>query len=152
MYHGKAIALDPQAQYAPFASLFIIHEWRVRGHNPFQPIIPAISAKVTWQDWITLSGVYDIESGFKHDTPSGKSINVSQLPAWPQFYHTLTTEASTSMQILSPPTDAVVAEILAATHAMPSWRACELENTSWDGTAEENTKKYLDISGGGIKK
>jgi hypothetical protein len=45
----------------------------------------------------------------------------------------------------------VVAEILAATRAMPSWKACELDNMSWDGTAEENTKKYLDKSGGGLE-
>ena len=32
-FHGKAIAIDVKDKYAPFASLFIIHEMRVRGFN-----------------------------------------------------------------------------------------------------------------------
>ena len=45
----------------------------------------------------------------------------------------------------------VIAEILATTCSLPTWKACELENASWDDTAEENTKKYLDNSGGGLE-
>jgi hypothetical protein len=40
----------------------------------------------------------------------------------------------------------VIADILAATHAMPSWKECEMEGTSWTGTAEENKQKYLSMS------
>src|ERR1700733_8013654 len=36
----------------------------------------------------------------------------------------------------------VISEILAATRAMPSWKACEVEGTSWAGAAEENIQKY----------
>ena len=39
--------------------------------------------------------------------------------------------------------DNVIAEILAATRAMPSWNACMMEGMSWDGTADENTQKYI---------
>lgn len=31
----------------------------------------------------------------------------------------------------------VIADILAATHAMPSWEACQMENTNWSGTTDE---------------
>ena len=34
--------------------------------------------------------------------------------------------------------DNVIADTLTATRAMPSWKACEIEGTSWTGTAEEN--------------
>jgi hypothetical protein len=35
----------------------------------------------------------------------------------------------------------VIADTLAARHAMPSWKACELEGTSWTGTVEKNIEK-----------
>jgi hypothetical protein len=41
----------------------------------------------------------------------------------------------------------VVAEILAASRAMPSWKACEMEGTDWSGTAAENAEKYRPIFG-----
>lgn len=39
----------------------------------------------------------------------------------------------------------VIADMLEATHAMPPWKACELEGTSWTGTAEENLENYRSI-------
>ena len=41
----------------------------------------------------------------------------------------------------------VIKEILATTDAMPSWKACEIEGTSWEGTREENIKKYMSTIG-----
>ncbi|KAH9990042.1 hypothetical protein BJV77DRAFT_1126134 [Russula vinacea] len=41
--------------------------------------------------------------------------------------------------------DEVIAEILAVSRTLPSWKACQIEGTSWTGTAEENTDKYLSI-------
>jgi len=41
----------------------------------------------------------------------------------------------------------VIADILAATHAMPSWKACQMENTSWSGTADENIQRYVSSIG-----
>ncbi|KAH9982358.1 hypothetical protein BGW80DRAFT_1453270 [Lactifluus volemus] len=61
-YHGKAVALDIQHQYAPFPSLFIIHEMRVRGSYPFQPTEPMMPDDITWQDWISSRGIYDSTS------------------------------------------------------------------------------------------
>ncbi|KAH9166430.1 hypothetical protein EDB89DRAFT_2101415 [Lactarius sanguifluus] len=140
-FHGKAIALDIRAHYAPFASLFVIHEWRVRGFNPFQPIItPTIPAQILWQDWIMSSGLLDENLGFKRDgSPSDDNI-----------FHTSTSGVHTStgeVTLDSELSNDVVAKILAATHAQPSWKACELENAGWNGTADENMKKYLDITG-----
>ena len=31
-----------------------------------------------------------------------------------------------------------ISDILAATYAMPSWKACQMEGTRWTGTGEEN--------------
>jgi hypothetical protein len=63
-YHGKAVALDIQHQYAPFPSLFIIHEMRVRGSYPFQPTEPMMPDDITWQDWISSRGIYDSTSDY----------------------------------------------------------------------------------------
>ena len=53
IFQGKAIAIDIDDQRAPlFPSIFIIHEMRVRGHNPFQPIQPSLPNVIPWQDWI----------------------------------------------------------------------------------------------------
>jgi len=40
-----------------------------------------------------------------------------------------------------------ITDILTVTRAMPSWKACQLENTSWKGTAEENIQKYVSLIG-----
>jgi hypothetical protein len=61
-YHGKAVALDIQHRYAPFPSLFIIHEMRVRCSYPFQPTEPMMPDDITWQDWISSRGIYDSTS------------------------------------------------------------------------------------------
>jgi hypothetical protein len=53
IFHGKAIAIDINDQYAPFPSIFIVHEMWVRGHNPFQPIHPDLPDVILWQDWIS---------------------------------------------------------------------------------------------------
>lgn len=52
-YDKKAIVLDIDDVYAPFPSIFIVHEMRVTTHNPFQPMIQCdFPNKIPWQDWI----------------------------------------------------------------------------------------------------
>ncbi|KAH9033278.1 hypothetical protein EDB85DRAFT_2229768, partial [Lactarius pseudohatsudake] len=137
-FHGKAIALDIRAHYAPFVSLLVIHEWRVRGFNPFQPITPTIPAQIPWQDWIMSSGLLDEKLGFKRDgSPSDNNF----FPSSTSVAHASTGEVALELS------NDDVAKILAAARAQPSWKACELENAGWNGTADENTKKYLDITG-----
>ncbi|KAF8338519.1 hypothetical protein F5887DRAFT_982643 [Amanita rubescens] len=54
--------------------------------------------------------------------------------------------ASSSQHTLALNAD-VIADILAATRAMPSWKACQVEGTDWTGTAEENIQKYISSIG-----
>ncbi|KIL62167.1 hypothetical protein M378DRAFT_81621 [Amanita muscaria Koide BX008] len=143
-FHGKAIAIDIKDRYAPFPSLFIIHEMRVRGFHPFQPVAPTVPDDILWQDWISSGQVFDNASNsFKHDSlpPNDNDRSAeAQLP-----FHPMTT-ASSSQRTLALNAD-VIADILAATRAMPSWKACEVEGTSWTGTAEENIQKYISSIG-----
>ncbi|KAF8122848.1 hypothetical protein EV363DRAFT_811787 [Boletus edulis] len=70
-FHGKAIALDINDRDAPYPSLFILHEMRVRGFQPEQPLDPAIPDNITWQDWILSGGLVnqDLDT-FSHDPQS----------------------------------------------------------------------------------
>ncbi|KAH9037829.1 hypothetical protein EDB85DRAFT_1860977 [Lactarius pseudohatsudake] len=144
-FHGKAIALDNGNQ-SPFPSLFIIHEMRARGFRPFAPISPEIPNDNSFQDWITSDGIYDnISHSFRRNLPdNSSSITMSTLPRFPSV--TTNTGGSSGVHTLELNAD-VINEILAATHAMPSWKACEVEGTSWTGTAAENIEKYVSSIG-----
>ena len=143
-YHGKAIALDIKDRYAPFPSLFIIHEMRVRGFHPFQPVTPTIADGIHWQDWISSGQVFDnVSDSFKRDS---LPPNSNDRPAETQLPFHPMTMAPSGQRTLALNAD-VIADILAATHAMPSWKACVVEGTSWTGTAEENIEKYISSIG-----
>jgi hypothetical protein len=147
-FHGKAIALDIKDRHAPFPSLFIIHEMRVRGFHPFAHS-PDIPSNIAWQDWISLDGVFDdVTSSFKRNAPPRNSNNSVTAQSQPQFPPATTNTGSTSSdrRTLALNED-VIADILAATHAMPSWKACQVEGMSWSGTAEENIQTYVSSIG-----
>ena len=148
-FHGKAIALDIKDHHAPFLSLFIIHEMRVRGFYPFQSVDPTVPDVIPWQDWILSNGVFDNASdSFKRDRPPANHNHGFSAQAQLPFHPTTTSAggASSSQRTLALNVD-VIAEILAATRAMPSWKACQVEGTSWTGTAEENIQKYASSIG-----
>ncbi|KAH9912221.1 uncharacterized protein B0H18DRAFT_1217205 [Fomitopsis serialis] len=149
LFHGKALGLDVRDRHAPFACLFILQEMRVRGHHPFAPVDPDIPADIIWQDWILSEDILrspsDVAGFFRRDRPDTADLDrnptlLAQLPPRP-----LTVDGG------APPRTGhsmalnqdVIAEILAATRASPSWRACVMEGTSWDGTAEDNIQKYI---------
>ena len=131
-FHGKAIALNVTDKYAPSPSLFIIHEMRVRGFNPFQPVAPTVPNNIPWQDWILSDGVLDNDSDtFKRDR-STHSDNDSfsaqaQLPLGPTV---MSADGESSSQRRVELNADIIAEILAATRAMPSRKACQVETTS----------------------
>jgi len=148
-FHGKAIALDIRDRYAPFPSLFIIHEMRVRAMHPFQHDAPAISHDLSWQDWISSGGFFDDTSGsFNRAAPPDNGNDDGGGPASAQTQLPTTgggggSSAGLTLELNSN----VIAEILSATRAMPSWKACQVEGTSWTGTAEENIQKYVSSIG-----
>ncbi|KAF8837598.1 hypothetical protein BDN67DRAFT_908992 [Paxillus ammoniavirescens] len=148
-FYGKAIALDINDKYAPFPSMFIIHEMCVRGFHPFQPVVPTVPDGIPWQDWVLSNDVFDNASdSFKRDFPplnhSNSFSGQVQLPFRPT---TTNTGGASSSQRTVALNEAVIADILAATRTMPSWKACQVEGTDWNGTAEENIQKYVSSIG-----
>jgi hypothetical protein len=80
--------------------------------------------------------------------PAGTTQNVppqTQPQNWAP--NTAAAGSATSDTRLPPLSGDTIAKILEATRNSASWRSCEMENTSWEGTADENTAKYLRLFG-----
>jgi len=120
-YHGKAVAFDIKDPLVPFPSLFIIHEIRARESHPFEPVgsldVPGDSR---WQDWISLEEVFDdVSQSFRRNLPRSSVT--------PEPSHQLLPAAggmSSGARKLEL-NENVIADIVAATRAMPSWKACQ---------------------------
>jgi len=92
---------------------------RVRGHNPFQPVVHNIPDDIPWQDWILSDGVFDNISGsFRRKAPN----NIASVQAQVQFQSMMSADASSGGRTLALNAD-VIADILAVTRVMPSWKA-----------------------------
>lgn len=142
-FHGIAIALDITDPHVPFPSLFIIHEMRVRGFHPFGPPNPAIPNDIAWQDWILSEGLFNGDSSsFKREPlPRNHSSSVTAHPQLPPT--TANTDGTSSGGRTLALNAEVIGDILAATRAMPPWKAFQIEGTSWTGTARENIQTYI---------
>jgi hypothetical protein len=147
-YHYKAIALNIDDRHAPFPALFIIHEMRVRGFRPFQPLDPPVPDEIQWQDWLPRTGAINDSGTFNRASPPQATSSTLQHQS--QAHLTMTGIGTTSSghgtRTLALNSN-VIADILAATRASPSWKACVMEGTSWDGTAEDNIQKYMSTVG-----
>ena len=116
-FHGKAIVFDVKDKHSPFPSLFIIHEMRVRGFHPFQPVVPTVPNVIHWQDWILLYQMLNNASdSFKRDLPPNPSPRSAQV----QLPMTMASSGQRTVEVNAD----VIADILAATHGSPSWKAC----------------------------
>jgi hypothetical protein len=120
---------------------------RVRGFHPFQPVAPTVPDDILWQDWISSRQVFDNDSNsFKRDSLPPNDNDRYAEAHWLPLHPGPMTMAPSGQRTLALNAD-VIADILAATRAMPSWKACEVEGTSWTGTAEENIQKYISSIG-----
>lgn len=119
---------------------------RVRAFRPFAPLNPAMPGDSPWQEWIGSDRVFDhFSNSFKRDNlPDNSENGRGTVPLRHQVLPAMTNGGgmSSGERPLDPLDTDVIAEILAATHAMPSWKDCE-GGKSWTGTAEENIQKYL---------
>jgi len=145
-YHGKAVALDPKDHHAPLPLLFLVHEFRCRGRNFYQPTSD-LKFVGSWQGWIVNRGVLDEgDDGsftFKRAGPTRGSG--PRRGGWPTNVQTSPTAVPSGSQfIILPPTPDLVEELLASQHSMPSWKAAQMESMGWEGTTEDNVKRYLE--------
>jgi hypothetical protein len=88
-----------------------------------------------WQDWILSDSVFDDAMGsFRRDNPPDNGDNANDsfsVQSQPQFQPTRmsTGDASSGERKIALNED-VIAEIVAATRAMPSWTASEVDGMS----------------------
>ena len=54
---------------------------------------------------------------------------------------------SGSQTFIAPPTADVIENLMKYQHNMPSWKAWQKESMGWEGTGEENMKKYIEEIG-----
>lgn len=138
MFHNKAVALDLDDRYVPFPSIFILHEVRVCARYPFLPTTIDIPTDIPWQDWVVSDGVWnDSLQSFYREKP----LRLPRAgPSRPIAEGSTYASSSSLSRTLD---DVVIGNILAATWARPTWKACQIEGTSWTGTGEENKERYL---------
>ena len=88
------------------------------------------------QDWMWLNHASD---SFKRNRPPPNSKNTFSVRTQLPLPGTTTSAggASSSQRTLELNADDID-DILAATRAMPSWKASQIEGTNWTGTLEEN--------------
>ena len=106
---------------------------------------------IPWQDWILSDGVFsNISDSFNRDKPPrNRYSNTSASAQAQQQFQPATMnagDASSGRRVVAMNADAI-SDILAATYAIPSWKACQMEGTRWTGTGEENIKKYVSSIG-----
>jgi hypothetical protein len=113
----------------------------VRGRNFYQPN-PTV--EIT-SDWIVNDSVVNEVDGqpfsFKRERKAPAP------PILPRALPATDAPPSGSRSVIMPPTADVVEEILAYQRTMPSWKAMQQENMGWEGTAEDNIKKYVENVG-----
>ena len=144
-FHGKAIALDINDRCAPLPLLFLVHEYMARGRNFYQPTAD-LEVDDGWQKWLVKDGLVNEKSDgtftFNRDPPRRSArLQTSSILARP------IAGPSDPQAVIKPPTADLVEELLAFQRTMPSWKAWQRETMSWEGTAEENAKKYVENIG-----
>jgi hypothetical protein len=139
-FHGAVIAIDSDDVYAPFPSLFIIHEMRVRGFHPFQPVQPSnIPDNLTFVDWIDAEDLWDADKGCCNREKPPREGSARKNENGPTFKvrgrkRALGVERQRHCRN----------SYCYARHAVVEG---QLKNTSWEGTAEENIQKYVSSIG-----
>ncbi|EEB91403.1 hypothetical protein MPER_10239 [Moniliophthora perniciosa FA553] len=155
-YHGKAVWVKMDSDFAPSATLFLLHEacvrafWCTTGDRP-------IPLPIVYQDAFLEADTAREEEGDDGDgyrgngrndesteeedgpTTSRKTLDrnetVGQVPS--SGFYTLSWNPVQLQHVIS------------SARQLPTWKQSLVENESWEGTAEENIEKYrtLMISG-----
>jgi len=121
----------------------MVHEYMVRGRNFYQPT--NLNITIQWQDWIIDDGIGSSSGTFNNNTPAASSGAVRRSARLQGSSHA--PGPSDSQTVIMPPTADLIEELKAFQCTTPSWKAWERETMSWEGTAEENTQKYVENIG-----
>jgi hypothetical protein len=153
-FHGKAVVLDADHRYSPFPAPFLIQEMRTRGCHPWytdRPIPHPRSTTYTIDDNGGGGGVADLggDTGVDFGGSGGmggpggsggaaRSSSKRPSPGINQQY----------LVLGNPFQDPELLESMRSQwQRLPNWKSATVEGLTWEGTAEENARKYVDLVG-----
>jgi hypothetical protein len=164
-FHGKMVALDPNHDHSPFPAPFLIQEMRTRGFHPWctdRPIPRPLSPTYTLVDDGEGGGVAgfggggDIGVGFGGSGSmagpgrSGGMVGLGGSGGAASYSSGLpSTEINQQYLVLSNPfQDPELLESMRHQwQRLPNWKSATVEELTWEGTAEENARKYVNLVG-----
>ncbi len=152
-FHGKTVALDPDHNHSPFPAAFLIQEMRTRGFHPWctdRSIPCPLSPAYTLVDNCGVAGFgggsdtrvgFGGSSGMAETGGSGGAASSSSGPS--------STGINQQYLILSNPfQDPELLESMRHQwQQLPNWKSATVEGLTWEGTAEENARKYVNLVG-----
>ncbi|KZP21304.1 hypothetical protein FIBSPDRAFT_825845 [Athelia psychrophila] len=152
-FHGKTVALDPNHSHSPFTAPFLIQEMRTRGFHPWctdRSIPCPLSPTYTDVDNGGGDGVAGfggaIDTGVESGGMAGPggSGGVAGSSSGPS-----STGVNQQYLVLGNPfQDPELLESMRRQwQQLPNWKSATVEGLTWEGTAEENAKQYVDLVG-----
>ncbi|KAH7905798.1 hypothetical protein BJ138DRAFT_1017213, partial [Hygrophoropsis aurantiaca] len=133
-FHAKTVVLDPNHDHSPFPAPFLIQEMRMRGFYPWhadRPIPRPLSPTYSLVDCGGGAGAAGFGGG------SGGAASPRSHDG-PQEY----------LVLGNPFQDPALLESMRRQwQQLPNWKAATVEGLTWEGTAEENARKYIDHVG-----
>ena len=152
-FHGKTVALDPGHNHSPFPAPFLIQEMRTRGFHPWytdRPIPRPLHPTHPFGDNGSDGGVVGVGGG----SASGLGIRGSVVPDGSGAAGSSTSgpiSAGSNQQYLvlsNPFQDPELLESMRQQwQQLPNWRSATVEGLTWEGTADENAKRYVELVG-----
>jgi hypothetical protein len=154
-FHGKSVVLDANHHRSPFPALFLIQEMRTRGFHPWctdRPIRHPLSTTYTL-DNNRGGGVANLGGGSHTGVGLGGSGGMGRPGGSGGAASSSSEFASTgtNQQYLvlgNPFQDPELLESMRRQwQQLPNWKSATVEGLTWEGTAEENARKYADLVG-----
>ena len=145
-FHGKSVVLDADHHHSPFPASFLIQEMRTRGFYPWCTDRPIPHPRsTTYNLGNNHGGAVANLGGGSHTgvglVGSGGAASSSGEPP--------STGIDQQYLLLGNPfRDPELLESMRREwQQLPNWKSATVEGLTWEGTAEENARKYADLVG-----
>ncbi|KAI0293777.1 hypothetical protein BC826DRAFT_368939 [Russula brevipes] len=154
-FHGKAVVLDANHHHSPFPAPFLIQEMRTRGFHPWctdRPIPHPASTTYTLGN-NRVGGVANLGGGSHTGVVSGGSDGMGRPGGSGGAASSSGEPSSTGINqqylvLGNPFQDPELLESMRRQwQQLPNWKSATVEGLTWEGTAEENARKYADLVG-----
>jgi len=154
-FHGKAVVLDANHHHSPFPAPFLIQEMRTRGFYPWCTDRPIPNSRSTTY---TLGnnrggGVENLGGGSDTDVGLGGGGGMGRPGGSGGAASSSSEPPSTGINqqylaLGNPFQDPELLESMRRQwQQLPNWKSATVEGLTWEGTAEENARKYADLVG-----